>query len=382
VLQAQSLAHLNCPSCHNSIWAPYPQPNMQTPPYGHDHHQDHLNNYRSQQAIPRSNSTVSVNVPYAEYEHRRQMEMQQQKQQQQWELQRAQSAHHQYHSRGGMRAPSPAPSNKSNKSRTKSLPGTGYGRRTTTSESEEDGHEDENCEEFCSSSQPHEESDEEIQREPEVAPYKWECEHCTYINPEGTRVCAICCKTPTGNFRMAPSEVPVPNSLRRITKPSIRRGSAKQQIAARRRQEQELRAREEAQERRRFRQLENEVESESLDDDYAAIKRSGSRPSSRKSSRSYENEPYKSLKVKSESIKARSKENHEIIRPEPIRYAPPPPPEVVEKKGKEKENKLQPAIVDKKTSSTDEDNIKPTKKKKRISFWFGSHFSAFKKHEK
>ncbi|KAK5645795.1 hypothetical protein RI129_004259 [Pyrocoelia pectoralis] len=26
---------------------------------------------------------------------------------------------------------------------------------------------------------------------------KWECEHCTYVNDGGTRVCLICCKTPT-----------------------------------------------------------------------------------------------------------------------------------------------------------------------------------------
>lgn len=26
---------------------------------------------------------------------------------------------------------------------------------------------------------------------------KWECEHCTFVNEAGTRVCLICCKTPT-----------------------------------------------------------------------------------------------------------------------------------------------------------------------------------------
>ncbi|KAF4526284.1 hypothetical protein B566_EDAN013643, partial [Ephemera danica] len=336
--QAQSLAHLNCPSCHNAIWAAYPQPNMQQAGYGHEHHLHHDPNYRGgiphQSMIPRSNSTVSVNVPYAEYEHRRQME-----QVQQWDApqQRQPQQQQPYQPRQPRRAPSPSPSNKS---RTKSLPGTSYGnsrRNTTTSESEEEEN-DENCEEIFSSSQAHEESDgEEYHREPEVAPYKWECEHCTYINPEGTRVCSICCKTPTGKFRLAPNEVP--NSIRRTSKPSIRRGSAKQQIAARRRQEQELRAKEEAQERRRFRQLDNEAESESLDDDYAAVKRGTSRPSSRKSSRSHE-EPYKVIKVKSDTTsRSRQKENHhEIIKPEPIRYAPPPPPpsppvEVVEKKG-------------------------------------------------
>jgi E3 ubiquitin-protein ligase RNF31 len=33
---------------------------------------------------------------------------------------------------------------------------------------------------------------------PVVPTHQWECEHCTYVNHAGTRVCAICCKTPTG----------------------------------------------------------------------------------------------------------------------------------------------------------------------------------------
>jgi E3 ubiquitin-protein ligase RNF31 len=44
----------------------------------------------------------------------------------------------------------------------------------------------------------------EPEEEPELPPVKpvipthqWECEHCTYVNRAGTRVCAICCKTPT-----------------------------------------------------------------------------------------------------------------------------------------------------------------------------------------
>lgn len=34
--------------------------------------------------------------------------------------------------------------------------------------------------------------------EPEVVPlptHRWECEHCTYVNKPGTRVCSVCCKT-------------------------------------------------------------------------------------------------------------------------------------------------------------------------------------------
>ena len=34
--------------------------------------------------------------------------------------------------------------------------------------------------------------------QPVIPTHQWECEHCTYVNHAGTRVCAICCKTPTG----------------------------------------------------------------------------------------------------------------------------------------------------------------------------------------
>jgi hypothetical protein len=33
---------------------------------------------------------------------------------------------------------------------------------------------------------------------PVIPTHQWQCEHCTYVNRAGTRVCAICCKTPTG----------------------------------------------------------------------------------------------------------------------------------------------------------------------------------------
>lgn len=35
---------------------------------------------------------------------------------------------------------------------------------------------------------------------------KWECEHCTFVNDAGTRVCLICCKTPTStSIKIVPS---------------------------------------------------------------------------------------------------------------------------------------------------------------------------------
>lgn len=44
----------------------------------------------------------------------------------------------------------------------------------------------------------------EQQREQEVVPlptHRWECEHCTYVNKPGTRVCSVCCKTTTRGAR-------------------------------------------------------------------------------------------------------------------------------------------------------------------------------------
>lgn len=32
---------------------------------------------------------------------------------------------------------------------------------------------------------------------PDVPKSTWECEHCTFVNNAGTRVCTVCCKTPT-----------------------------------------------------------------------------------------------------------------------------------------------------------------------------------------
>lgn len=32
-----------------------------------------------------------------------------------------------------------------------------------------------------------------------IPDHKWECEHCTFINKPGIRVCTVCCRTPTKN---------------------------------------------------------------------------------------------------------------------------------------------------------------------------------------
>jgi len=102
-------------------------------------------------------------------------------------------------------------------------------------------------------------SDEE--KPPENSLFSWECEHCTYVNPEGTRVCSICCKTPSADFHPAPDSQ---YSVRRAVKPSIRRGTAKQQIATRR----EMRANEE-----RRRPSEVRESRETREPDYSEIGR-------------------------------------------------------------------------------------------------------------
>lgn len=43
-----------------------------------------------------------------------------------------------------------------------------------------------------------EEEDSPAKERPSGVPHAtWECEHCTFVNEAGTRVCSICCKTPT-----------------------------------------------------------------------------------------------------------------------------------------------------------------------------------------
>jgi len=124
------------------------------------------------------------------------------------------------------------------RSKCKSLPGRRGSSQDESQEEEED--DDEKC--------------------PENAPYTWECEHCTYVNPEGTRVCSICCKTPSADFHPAPD---AQQAGRRTVKPaSSRRGTAKQQIASRR----EMRANEE-------RRRPSEVVREPREPDYSEVGR-------------------------------------------------------------------------------------------------------------
>nr|CAH7713835.1 unnamed protein product [Callosobruchus chinensis] len=42
----------------------------------------------------------------------------------------------------------------------------------------------------------------------EVPSASWECEHCTFVNDAGTRVCQVCCKTPTANAKIVKTKAP------------------------------------------------------------------------------------------------------------------------------------------------------------------------------
>lgn len=59
------------------------------------------------------------------------------------------------------------------------------------------------------------EEDEEVSsinnkdEQPQLPNTSWSCEHCTFVNDAGTRVCSVCCKTPTAkvNLVRTPSSV-------------------------------------------------------------------------------------------------------------------------------------------------------------------------------
>lgn len=44
--------------------------------------------------------------------------------------------------------------------------------------------------------------DVELNLTAEIPIGSWECEHCTFVNEGGTRVCSVCCKTPTSHVKI------------------------------------------------------------------------------------------------------------------------------------------------------------------------------------
>lgn len=59
----------------------------------------------------------------------------------------------------------------------------------------------------------------------------WECEHCTFVNEPGVRVCQICCKTPTANVKVVKKE-PQSKKLLEVPKksPSIAKSKSKDKL--------------------------------------------------------------------------------------------------------------------------------------------------------
>ncbi|PSN46286.1 hypothetical protein C0J52_12853 [Blattella germanica] len=136
------------------------------------------------------------------------------------------------------RAESPTPSTKSRKSQvSKSNHNQTQQRSNTISRSKHRGTPESSAEDYFSNAanddeqdisdvdfeKKHEEEQEQEQEEEELPPpkpiiptHQWECEHCTYVNRAGTRVCAICCKTPTSVPRRPTSDTqPQRRRLRR-----------------------------------------------------------------------------------------------------------------------------------------------------------------------
>lgn len=58
---------------------------------------------------------------------------------------------------------------------------------------------------------------------PIIPQHEWECEHCTFVNRAGVRVCAVCCKTPCDLAQSPPR--PQKRSSRRSSEMSTRRDS-------------------------------------------------------------------------------------------------------------------------------------------------------------
>lgn len=72
----------------------------------------------------------------------------------------------------------------------------------------------------------------------EVPEASWECEHCTFVNEPGTRVCLVCCKTPTADAKVVTNKPPekaskhAKSSIKRELSPKPKSKDAKLQRSA------------------------------------------------------------------------------------------------------------------------------------------------------
>lgn len=45
----------------------------------------------------------------------------------------------------------------------------------------------------------------------------WQCEHCTFVNEPGVRVCVVCCRTPTTAAKIVPQTNGTTEAMTRLT---------------------------------------------------------------------------------------------------------------------------------------------------------------------
>lgn len=66
----------------------------------------------------------------------------------------------------------------------------------------------------------------------EVPEESWECEHCTFVNEPGKRVCQICCKTPTENVKAIKKATPTAKKMLEVPKKpsSLSKSKSKEKI--------------------------------------------------------------------------------------------------------------------------------------------------------
>ncbi|XP_044267798.1 E3 ubiquitin-protein ligase lubel isoform X5 [Tribolium madens] len=74
-------------------------------------------------------------------------------------------------------------------------------RRGSSSESDDEQSESQKESEVLDESE-----ETEVKPIPEIPTSSWECEHCTFVNDPGTKVCLICCKTATVNVKLVKIE--------------------------------------------------------------------------------------------------------------------------------------------------------------------------------
>ncbi|KAJ8888806.1 hypothetical protein PR048_008298 [Dryococelus australis] len=70
--------------------------------------------------------------------------------------------------------------------------------------------------------------------QPIVPSHQWECEHCTFVNRAGVRVCAMCCKTPS-NLSHSPKKPPAVSKNKQLQDgESIRESQRSSEVGAKR----------------------------------------------------------------------------------------------------------------------------------------------------